>query len=167
MSEEQVDVVDGEDRVVGVATRAEVRARNLLHRTVAILCRNGAGNVYVHRRTTTKDVYPGMYDMFAGGVVASGERYDDAARRELAEELGVDGVPLEPVGRHLFLGPLERAWIRVYECRWDGAIRWQPEEVEWGDWMPLPVLEARLTEWRFPPDSLEVFDLWRRTKGDA
>jgi len=51
----------------------------------------------MHRRTDTKDVYPGRYDVWAGGCVAAGEDPVDAAHRELAEELGVTGVQLVPV----------------------------------------------------------------------
>lgn len=59
-ADELADVVDEDDRVVGRAGRSEIRARNLLHRGVAILCRNSRGEIYVHRRTDTKDVFPGM-----------------------------------------------------------------------------------------------------------
>jgi len=55
-----------------------------------VLCRDAAGRIYVHRRTDDKDVYPGMYDMTAGGVLGAGESYLEAARRELAEALGRD-----------------------------------------------------------------------------
>src|SRR6266542_5461370 len=91
--EEMVDLVDEDDRVVGVAPRSEVRARNLLHREVAAICRNSAGAIYVHRRTDTKDVFPGLYDMWVAGVVSSGETYAQAVRRELEEELGITGEP--------------------------------------------------------------------------
>src|SRR4029450_8207738 len=85
--DELMDVVDDLDRVVGRATRREVRRRRLLHRFSSVLCRDEAGRIYVHRRADDKDVYPGMYDMTAGGVLAAGETYLEAARRELAEEL--------------------------------------------------------------------------------
>jgi hypothetical protein len=101
---ELVDVVDEDDRVIDTVTRREIRARNLLHRCTYVLLRNAAGQILVHRRTDTKDVHPGAYDVFAGGVCAAGESYDDCARREAAEELGVDGAAL----RFLFRHPLPR-----------------------------------------------------------
>ncbi|HWC44065.1 MAG TPA: NUDIX domain-containing protein, partial [Actinomycetota bacterium] len=89
--DELVDVVDDQDQVVAQAARREVRRGRLLHRFASVLCRDPSGRIYVHRRTDDKDVYPGMYDMTAGGVLAAGETYLEAARRELAEELGVAG----------------------------------------------------------------------------
>lgn len=117
--EEIVDLVDEEDHVLGKAPRREIRARNLLHREVAAIVRNPVGEIYVHRRADTKDVFPGMYDMFVAGVVTSGESYDDAVRRELTEELGVRGV--EPA--LLFKSRYHHAdinwWTCCYEVIWD------------------------------------------------
>ena len=112
-ADERVDVVDLDDRVIGVTTGPEMLARNLRHRCAEILVRNTAGSVYMHRRTETKDVYPGMYDMVVGGVLASGESWDEGAARELAEETGITGVPLRFLLGHMFEGPHERAIMHL------------------------------------------------------
>ena len=93
-ADELVDIVNQDDRVIGIATRAEMRARNLRHRCAEIAVVKTGGEIYVHRRTDTKDVYPGIYDMVVGGVLASGESWDRGAARELAEETGIVGQPL-------------------------------------------------------------------------
>ena len=110
-----MDVVDAGGTVVGRATRAEMRAGNLRHRTVFIAVVTGDGAVVAHQRADWKDVWPSRWDVAFGGVVAVGESWDEAARRELAEEAGID-APLEPVGvgryddgevveiAHLFVG---------------------------------------------------------------
>ena len=61
--QEYLDLVDENDNVIGKAPRSEVRARNLLHRGVGILVFNSRGELYVHKRTETKDIFPGMYDL--------------------------------------------------------------------------------------------------------
>lgn len=45
------------------------------------------GDVYCHRRTSTKRVFPSLYDMFIGGVSESMEPAAHTALRELGEEL--------------------------------------------------------------------------------
>ena len=90
-SEEWVDLVDEEDSVIGRVTRKQMRAQNLWHRTIGVMCLDSRGRIYVHRRTDHKDVYPGLYDMFVGGVVSAGESYDETALREIGEELGIVG----------------------------------------------------------------------------
>lgn len=160
-SDELVDIVDMDDHVVGVATRAEMRSRNLRHRCAEIVVMNTAGEIYVHQRTETKDVYPGMYDMVVGGVLASGESWEDGAARELAEETGIAGTALRFLLGHIFDGPQERALMRLYEVTWDGLVTPQPEEIASGEFVSFEELDRMLAEHPFCPDSVELFDLWR------
>ena len=95
-SDELVDVTDDAGTVIGVATRREMRARNLPHRCTYVLVFNRRGDLFVHQRTATKDVNPSFWDVAAGGVLAAGESFDDSARRALFEELGVAAAP-EPL----------------------------------------------------------------------
>jgi isopentenyldiphosphate isomerase len=154
---EIVDLVDERDEVVGRATRAEVRARNLRHRGTGVMVRNSSGAVYVHRRTETKDVFPGLYDMFVGGMVGAGESYEDAARRELAEELGITGVPLRFLFKHLYAGPDNHCFTAVYEVIWDKEVAPQESEIAWGEWVDEAALTDRLERREFVPDGLEIY----------
>lgn len=139
---------DADGRVVGNATRADVRARGLWHAAAVVLVRSGDGrSVYVHLRTPDKDVFPGAYDCWAGGVVAAGEDPAECAERELAEELGIRGVALEPLFTHVFDEPPVRCHNFAYEVRWDGEITHQPEEIVSGGWMSL----AELRKWAEDP----------------
>jgi isopentenyldiphosphate isomerase len=164
-TEEMVDLVDEEDHVIGRAPRREVRARNLLHREVAAIVRGPGGEVYVHRRTDTKDVFPGMYDMFVAGVVTSGESYEDAIRRELAEELGIMGVEPAPLFRSRYRDSDINWWTCRYEVVWGGPIHHQAEEVAWGRFMPEAELIANLDQLPFVPDGLVVFRRYLDERG--
>ena len=159
LGEELAVLVDEDDRVIGAAPRSEVRRRKLLHRGTGVLCRNSAGDVYVHRRSATKDVFPGLYDAFAGGMVASGESYEQAARRELAEELGIVGAELRQLARQRYSGEHLETWNVLFEAVWDGPIVHQAEEIEWGAFVPVAELRGRLEVWEFAPDSLEALRL--------
>jgi isopentenyldiphosphate isomerase len=155
--EELVDVVDEEDRVVATVPRREVRARRLLHRCTYVLLKNSAGAVLVHRRADTKAVDPGVYDIFAGGVCAAGESYDECAGREVAEELGVEGAELRFLFRHRYRGATGQAWGAIYEARWDGPVRHQESEVAWSAWVTDDQLDRMLVELPFCADSMEIF----------
>ena len=96
--EEQVEVVDADGCVTGVVTRAEMRAARLRHRSVFVAVFSHDGDLLVHRRSDAKDLWPGWWDLAVGGVVAAGEDWDDAARRELSEEIGAHGAVIEPIG---------------------------------------------------------------------
>jgi len=93
---ERFPVVDKNDRLLREASRAEVHGDNLRHRAVHILIFNDAGEVYLQKRSRWKDRHPLRWDSSAAGHVSAGEGYDEAAQRELQEELGIN-VPLEKV----------------------------------------------------------------------
>src|SRR5215475_9437606 len=141
---ELVDVVDADDRVIGRATRAEIRARKLRHRATYILVFNTRGQLFVHQRTATKDVYPSYYDVAVGGVVAAGESYDDGASRELAEELGVAGVTPRPILSFQYEDDGNQVNGRVYSCTYDGPVHLQAEEIVAGEWLDLDIVVERL-----------------------
>ena len=133
-SAELVTVLDDEGRPCGVATRARVRAENLLHGATAVLVRDSNRRIYVHRRTETKDIYPGAFDCWAGGVLAAGEEPGAGAVRELAEELGIEGVTLRPLFTTRWRDATVQAIYHAFEVTWDGPITHQADEVAWGDW---------------------------------
>ena len=108
-----IDIVDADDRVVDVVTRREVRARNLRHRSVGIAVFARDGRVLIHRRADTKDVWPGRWDLAVGGVVDSGESWEAAAARELAEEVGSSAAVAE-IGRGTYEDDDVRSIVRMY-----------------------------------------------------
>jgi 8-oxo-dGTP pyrophosphatase MutT (NUDIX family) len=142
-----------------------MRARNLLHRSVFILCCDPEGRIYVHRRTRTKDLFPGLYDMFVGGVVGSGESYAHAAVREVAEELGIVDTPLSRLFHHRYEGPHTRAHIEVFQATWEGPITHQASEIDWGAYCTLDELIANRERRQFVPDGEEIFARYLRQRG--
>lgn len=73
--DEPVEHVDQDDVVLEVVTRSRMRRENLRHRSVAVIVTNKRGELLVHRRAGDKDVFPGWWDLAAGGVVGVGESY--------------------------------------------------------------------------------------------
>jgi len=163
-ADELVDVVDDSDQALGTATRAQVRVGNLLHRACYIIALDGRGRVFVHLRTATKDVFPSHYDVTVGGVLAAGETYDDAARREVEEELGALPRRLRVVGSLRYEGAGTRVIGRIYDCRVDPPLRLQPEEIVSGEWLAVDEIERRLAASPFCPDGVVAFEEWRRVR---
>lgn len=156
MTEELVDIVDDADRVVATVTRAEMRARHLQHRSVGIAVMSTDGRLLIHRRSDDKDIWPGWWDIAAGGVVTSGETYDDAARRELAEELGLVDATFDYVGEARFVDEELAAIFHLYRVVHDGPFSFDDGEIVEIRWVTLAELEALRTTHRFVPDSFTV-----------
>jgi len=156
--DEILDIVDENDQVTGQAPRHRVYAERLRHRAAFVLVRDGGNRIFVHRRTARKLVFPSHYDMFVGGVLGTGETYDEAARREAAEELGVPDLPAPtPLFRFLYDAPAHTWWSAVYEVRCDLPVHPQPEEVAWHAFLTEEELHRRLDEWTWVPDGLEAY----------
>lgn len=160
--EEQVAIIDESGTVVGAAPRSVMRRDNMLHVVVAVLVRDPIGRIYVHRRTDTKDVFPGLHDSFAAGCLQAGEEPAAAAAREAEEELGVVGVPLLPLFTTWYADEATRHLCHAYEVTWDGALSHQVEEVAWGGWMTVPELRRHLADpaWPFVPDGRALVERW-------
>jgi isopentenyldiphosphate isomerase len=164
MTDEWLDIVDEQDHIVGRAPRGEATAQRLLHRVAFIRVLDEHGRLFVHRRAPTKLVFPSYYDMFVGGVVAAGESYDEAARREATEELGVDDLPeLTFLDKFLYESPQHAWWSAVYELRYDGPVHPQADEIVWHAFLTEDELAAKLSEWPFVPDGLAAY---RRLRGE-
>jgi 8-oxo-dGTP pyrophosphatase MutT (NUDIX family) len=159
-AEEVVALVDRDGRQVGRAPRPVVRRDNLLHAATAVLVRDPAGRIYVHRRSPDKDWAPDAHDAAAGGVLQAGEDPAAAAARELAEELGILDAALRPLGTSLFEDDTTRCVEHVFETTWDGPVTHADGEVVWGAWMTLPELAAHLADpgWPFVPDTRLLLD---------
>jgi 8-oxo-dGTP pyrophosphatase MutT (NUDIX family) len=156
-----VDALDDAGRPVGVVTRREMRARRLPHRSTYILVLDMRGDLFVHLRTATKDVYPSHWDPCAGGVLAAGEDFATGAARELREELGVV-APLEELFPFRWADAHNVVHGMVFRALHGGPFRLQPEEIVRGEFLPLDMVEERARWEPFCPDGLAVVQEYRR-----
>jgi isopentenyldiphosphate isomerase len=150
--DEPVDIVDPDDVVVGTVARSVMRAERLLHRAVSIAVFGTDGRLLVHRRADDKDVWPGQWDLAAGGVVGAGEDYLEAARRELDEELGVSAA-LTDLGGGRFTDDAVDELGRCFQCTHDGPFRFTDGEIAEVRWVTRTQLATMMAVERFVPDT--------------
>ena len=89
---DEVVVVNEKDEVIGTMLKSEAHKKGTPHRIAITYLEKKAGEILVQVRAD------GYLDHSSAGHVDPGESYEQAALRELAEELGVTGVPLKYVG---------------------------------------------------------------------
>lgn len=154
-ADELVDVLDTAGRVLRTTTRRDMRTNRLRHRSTYILVTGSDGRLLIHRRAEDKDLWPGRWDIAVGGVVAAGEKPDDAARRELAEEIGVVSS-LTFLGIDSFDDEISvEAWL--YTTVSDGPFVFADEEVVETEWVHPERIAALTEERAFCPDSLALY----------
>jgi len=156
MTEEQVIIVDENNKEIGVVPRSVMRAKNLWYRGTAVLVFNAEGEIFVHQRTFEKDVYPGYYDLKVGGAVEAGETYDENVARELEEELGIRDVSLKPLFILKYDGEKNRTFCKVFKCIYDGPLKFQKEEIISGMFVSLKELRELIKKEKFTPEGLKI-----------
>jgi isopentenyldiphosphate isomerase len=168
-AEELVEALDEDGRVVEVVTRARMRAGRLRHRCTFVVVRRPGGEVLVHLRSPDKDMWPDRWDIAVGGVVQAGEAWDDAAARELAEEVGVIGVRLVPLvdGDVAYEDDDVAEVARLYSVTWDGPVTFADGEVVAARWVPVDELLDLVAAGSFVADSVALVLPHLRDRGNS
>ena len=154
--EELVEEVDPLGNVVRLVSRRDMRANALWHRAVFVAVRSTAGDLLVHRRAETKDVWPGWWDVAVGGVVSPGESWEVAAQRELSEELGVSGVELQPLGTGAYRDGAVKLVAACFSVVCEGPFAFSDGEITETQWVAPGELRSRMGLHSFLPDSLAL-----------
>lgn len=158
--DESVMLVDGANREVGAVPRSKMRAEGLAHRATYIVVRNHAGEVFAQARATSKDLYPGWYDLCAGGVLRPGEKWLDNAVREVDEELGVRPDRLRWHGVFRFRTDGYQVFGGLFSMIHEGPFHFSDGEVTAGRFLSTEAV-ARGDVSPITPDSLAA---WRRVR---
>ncbi len=134
--------VNDQDEVLGEASIERAHREGLMCRVSAVYCVNEKGDILVQERAD------GGLDHSAAGHVDPGETYIQAAQRELFEELGVEGVELEEIGRcvadegksgdtahirHMFAVFMTAAYPGALEEREVKRVFWADPRVLWNE----------------------------------
>ena len=141
---ELLDIVDANDQVTGVATRAEIHARGLLHRSVHVLVFNSDRSVLLQKRSMQKDQCAGMWDSSCAGHVESGQSYQETAPRELLEELGFS--PAESLKFLFKMQPSRdngQEFAMVYATEYEGPFTAAEDEIDELRWFSC----GQVDEW--------------------
>ncbi|RJP54389.1 MAG: NUDIX domain-containing protein [Anaerolineaceae bacterium] len=143
--EEQFDVINEQDEVIGQAARSEVHAQGLWHRGVHIFLFTLNGRMLVQQRSADRKQYASLWDCSVSEHVKAGEDYVTAAQRGLWEELGLRDVTLTPRLRfRLNYGPNDNEISLLFTGTADPArIRFDPVEIARVDTLSMTELLDR------------------------
>lgn len=124
-SQELLPIVDPDGNITGAATRGECHGGSmLLHPVVHLHVFNSQGDIYLQKRPEWKDIQPGKWDTAVGGHVDLGENVEQALRREVREELGLDitGLDITPLPHYVFQSDREHELVFPHRLTYDGPL---------------------------------------------
>jgi isopentenyl-diphosphate Delta-isomerase len=92
MQEEQVILVDENDKAIGTMGKLEVHQKGLLHRAFSVFIFNDKGELLLQKRAGSKYHSPGLWTNTCCSHPQPGEETLAAANRRLKEEMGMDCI---------------------------------------------------------------------------
>ncbi len=138
---DQIVLVDLDDVPQGVASKVEAHRRGLMHRAISVLVRNRAGGMLVHQRNPAKYHSGGLWANACCSHPRPDETPREAARRRLAEEMGISCAVLPLFTAHyraaVSNGYIEDEVVHVFGATYDGPVTPDPAEVSQWKWIAL------------------------------
>jgi 16S rRNA (adenine1518-N6/adenine1519-N6)-dimethyltransferase len=147
-----IEVVNEYDEVIDTVPYEEMVEKQLRHRIARVFLFDKDRKLYLQRRSMKMGVAPGLWDQSAAGHVDPGEDYEQAAYRELKEELGIQDIKLNLLVHYYAeeahpSGKPMRRFQTIYVGEYgDQVIDLDPEEVMDGKWVSIPELESWISE---------------------
>lgn len=131
-SDEIFETVDENNHVTGTAKRSECHGNpGLIHRTAHVVVYSEDGKILFQKRSRFKDIQPGRWDTAVGGHLMPGEDFETAARREMAEEIGIKKhLPLSFLFDMKIRNNIESENVRVFSTISSGPFSFPEEEID-------------------------------------
>lgn len=160
---ERVIFVDKNDQPIGAGDRKEAWAKGYYTRNICVVLRDQNGRFLSQKRNMRVRSYAGMWTVAASGHLDEGETWDEAAHREVKEEIGVS-TNLTAIGDFILEDNTENKKIRriihVYEGTISDSTQFvlQEDEVEGIEWYELEELKIQMlkTQEKFTPSFRKV-----------
>lgn len=158
---ELIDLYDRHRQPTGFVTSREKKLAEGMYRLVVHICIfNEKGEMLIQQRQSTKKVFPDKWDISVGGQAAAGETSEQAAQREIKEELGID-IPLENVRPQATMN-FDEGFDDIFIVTTDAEIsdmKLQEEEVRAVDWADRRRIHFMIKSGAFVPYHPAYIDL--------
>ena len=135
---EQVILVDQNDNPIGAMEKMEAHKKGVLHRAFSVLLFNEEGKILLQRRANEKYHSAGLWTNTCCSHPKPGEKIEEATRRRLREEMGIDVQP-------------SFAYKFIYKTELDQyLIEHELDHVFIGKYNGIPVInETEVSEWKY------------------
>lgn len=170
--DEPLILVDEHDNEIGYRSKSDCHSgHGTLHRAFSIFLFDRAGRVLLQQRAASKPLWPLYWSNSCCSHPRRGENMDEATRRRVVEELGVD-ARLEFLYKFIYQADFgdagaEHELCYVYVGTAEGEVRVHPDEIADWRWVGPDEVDRELAEHpeRFTPwfklEWQALMDRWR------
>jgi len=141
MTDEIIDIFDEKEKKIGQRPKSQAHKQGLWHRSAHIWIYNSKGQILLQKRSKTKDLYPGKWDISAAGHVSLGHTPEECAIKEIYEEIGIK------------IKPTQLAFLKIHVSQTKiPKLGWQNNEF---CYLYLLKLDLPLTKFKFIDGEVE------------
>ena len=161
----EINIVDDEDRNIGVIKRSEVFARRANFRVAHVFVFNHNHELLIQQLAFNRDRHPGQWGSSVAAYLFAGETYADAAARRTFEELNVRDLSLQTFGKTAMIDQGCKKFITLFTAFSEGPFQYDKSHIAQIQFLPISEI-VRLRQSGgplFTPTFLEVLDLYQRT----
>ncbi len=152
-NEEWVPLVDEKGKIIGKATRKAVHSdKNLLHPVVHLHVINKNRDIYLQKRPMHKDTQPGKWDTAVGGHVGLNETIEQALKREVKEEIGIDIPNANTFAQYVWKSDVESELVFSFISLYEGPLFPDKNEVDEGKFWSQKDISQNLNKGIFTPN---------------
>ena len=132
MKHEILNLINEQDELIGKVERDKAHAEGLWHRRATVFVFNSKNELLIQKRSSNMS-WPNTWCGSASGHVLFNESYEEAAKRELKEEIGID-AEIKYIGKiteqsKAPAGEIENEHHHLFTCNSDGPFDIQQEEL--------------------------------------
>lgn len=143
--EEIFPVVEPNGLVIGRMSRSYAHSGCMvLHPVIHLHLVNRKGELYLQKRSMSKDLLPGYWDTAVGGHISYGETVLEALYREASEELGLHELNPVPLTAYTFQNPREKELAVVFAAIGDFNPVPDQDEVDEGRWWSFKEIRTNI-----------------------
>ena len=142
---EILPIIEPGGLVIGRSTRKACHTHpELLHPVVHLHIIDPYDNIFLQKRSASKDLYPGRWDTAVGGHVTYGESLIESLIREAGEELAFVDFNPSFLGEYIWRSPNESEMVNIFATVTDRDISPDNDEVDEGRWWTAREVEAAI-----------------------
>lgn len=161
--QEWSDIVDSQGKILGRAPRNICHSRpGLLHPVVHLHVLDSRDRFYLQKRSSRKQIQPGKWDTAIGGHILSGEKIENALKREADEELGLKEFNARFIDRYVWETDNESELVFMFYTRCDRLPVPDPYEIEEGRFWKIRKIRENLGSGLFTPNFEHEFRILLR-----
>lgn len=164
--------VDDKDREIGNGPIGDAYKKGLIVRISRIFITDSKGLILIQKRSPNHISAPGRWDQSAAGHVDSGETYEQAAYRELEEEMGIKDVKLEQLIKFYSEESDEEEYLKkrfniIYIGTYDGPVNIDNDEVVDYKWVSSNKLSKDMKDnpKEYTEGFIKAFNIYKKAHG--